>query len=117
MIDFLSGNLYFFMALLFSTGLCWGIAACFLPRKMLTIFFGAWYVVLLLFMACKNLADYISPLGFPPLHLAVIFLLGRLGKTSFTWKQYAAFAVASLIFSLFAFVCILEASLEFRGCK
>ena len=115
MLEFMSENFYFLVSLLCSTVLFCFIGTFFVSRRTLGIFFGAWYVALSLFIAGGELATYTYPWCFFLLHLALVFLLGKFCRASFTWKQYSLMAAASLIFSFVVLLGALTAPVEFRG--
>ena len=114
---FLEKYMYVIVSLIFCTGLSWFIGSFFASRRTLGIFFGAWYVTLLVFIAGGEIAAYTSPWCFIFCHLAIMSLLGWLCRVSFIWKQYALLCLASLLFSLFTLLCMLEAALEIQGYK
>jgi len=114
MLEFMSENFCFIVPLLCSTVLFCFIGTFFVSRRTLCIFFGAWYVALSLFIAGGELATYTSPWCFFLLHLALVFLLGRLCGAVFTWKQYSLMVAASLIFSSVVLLGALTAPVGFR---
>ena len=86
----------------------------FVSRRTLCIFFGAWYVVLSLFIAGTELSTYTFPWCFFLLHFVLVFLLGKLCGAGFMWKQYSLMSAASLMFSFVVLLGALTAPVEFR---
>lgn len=113
MLDFLSEHHYYVTGLLVATSISWCISILFASKKTLAIFFGAWYLALgFLVVFTAQYKGAFFPYDIILTHLAFIYILSKIFKTSFSWKNYLIFAVSSLLFSAFALYWVIDATIS-----